>query len=99
MPETDLCRPKHRWPRRTLSDVKWKRVQSLVDTNLLQLERFLREPHPERKLLGALELDQAEELALYLADIGIPPEVYAPLGIALEPFFGGAYWVRITTTE
>ena len=36
---------------------------------------------------------------LYLADIGIPPEVYAPLGIALEPFFGGAYWVRITIAE
>lgn len=32
---------------------------------------------------------------LYLADIGIPPEVYAPLGISFEPFFGGAYWVRI----
>jgi NAD(P)H-hydrate epimerase len=32
---------------------------------------------------------------LYVADIGIPPEVYAPLGISVEPFFGGAYWVRI----
>ena len=36
---------------------------------------------------------------LYVADIGIPPEVYAPLGITLEPFFGGAYWVRVTTVE
>lgn len=36
---------------------------------------------------------------LYVADIGIPPEVYAPLGITLEPFFGGAYWVRITAVE
>ena len=36
---------------------------------------------------------------LYVADIGIPPEVYSPLGITLEPFFGGAYWVRITGVE
>jgi len=36
---------------------------------------------------------------LYVADIGIPPEVYAPLGLALEPFFGAAYWVRITRAE
>ncbi len=32
---------------------------------------------------------------LYLADIGIPPEVYARLGIALAPVFGSAYWVRL----
>lgn len=36
---------------------------------------------------------------LYVADIGIPPEVYLPLGVTLEPFFGGAYWVRITAVE
>ncbi|MFQ5615565.1 MAG: NAD(P)H-hydrate epimerase, partial [Anaerolineales bacterium] len=32
---------------------------------------------------------------LYLADIGIPPEVYHPLGIHFEPFFGGRYWIRM----
>ena len=32
---------------------------------------------------------------LYLADIGIPREVYVQLGIALAPFFGRAYWVRL----
>jgi NAD(P)H-hydrate epimerase len=32
---------------------------------------------------------------LYLADIGIPPEVYARLGVALAPFFGSAYWLRL----
>jgi NAD(P)H-hydrate epimerase len=32
---------------------------------------------------------------LFLADIGIPPEVYAPLGIHFEPFFGGQYWLGI----
>lgn len=36
---------------------------------------------------------------LYVADIGIPPEVYLPLGITLKPFFGGAYWVRILKME
>jgi NAD(P)H-hydrate epimerase len=34
---------------------------------------------------------------LFLADIGIPPEVYRPLGIEFEPFFGGAYWVELKT--
>jgi NAD(P)H-hydrate epimerase len=32
---------------------------------------------------------------LYLADIGIPPEVYARLGIVQAPFFGNAYWLRL----
>lgn len=33
---------------------------------------------------------------LYLADIGIPLAVYEPLGLSIDPFFGGAYWVRIS---
>jgi len=36
---------------------------------------------------------------IFVADIGIPPEVYEPLGIPLEPFFGGAYWARIAKVE
>ena len=32
---------------------------------------------------------------LYLADIGIPPEVYQSLGISFEPFFNGKYWIRL----
>ena len=32
---------------------------------------------------------------LYLADIGIPPEVYARLGIALASIFGNEYWLRL----
>ncbi|NIS79137.1 MAG: NAD(P)H-hydrate epimerase [Anaerolineales bacterium] len=32
---------------------------------------------------------------LYLADIGIPPEVYRPLGIEFEPFFGDRYWLKL----
>ena len=32
---------------------------------------------------------------LYLADIGIPPEVYRQLGISFEPFFGDRYWIRL----
>jgi len=32
---------------------------------------------------------------LYLADIGIPPEVYQSLGISFEPFFNGRYWIRL----
>jgi len=32
---------------------------------------------------------------LFLADIGIPPQVYAPLGIHFEPFFRNSYWIPI----
>lgn len=32
---------------------------------------------------------------LFLADIGIPPEVYQAIGIRFEPFFGLREWVRV----
>lgn len=32
---------------------------------------------------------------LYLADIGIPPEVYQPIGISFEPFFKRRYWIDL----
>jgi NAD(P)H-hydrate epimerase len=32
---------------------------------------------------------------LYLADIGIPSEVYRPLGLTFDNFFGGRYWLRL----
>jgi NAD(P)H-hydrate epimerase len=32
---------------------------------------------------------------LYLADIGIPPEVYDQLGLSVEPLFGKHYWLRL----
>jgi NAD(P)H-hydrate epimerase len=36
---------------------------------------------------------------LVLADIGIPPQVYHPLGITFEPFFCEEYWVPIELVE
>ena len=56
---------------------------------------------PHRTLTLALPKTGLRQVPgeLYVADIGIPPEVYAPLGITLEPFFGGAYWVRIRPTD
>ena len=36
---------------------------------------------------------------LYVADIGIPPEVYQLLGLFFEPFFGGRYWIRVVSTR
>jgi len=56
---------------------------------------------PHRTLTLALPKIGLREVPgeLYVADIGIPPEVYAPLGITLEPFFGGAYWVRIMAEQ
>jgi NAD(P)H-hydrate epimerase len=32
---------------------------------------------------------------LYLADIGIPPVVYLPLGLSFEPFFRDRFWVPL----
>ena len=32
---------------------------------------------------------------LYLADIGIPPEVYRQLGISFDPFFRDRSWIRL----
>ncbi len=57
--------------------------------------------HPHRTLTLALPKIGLAEVPgeIYVADIGIPPEVYAPVGITFEPFFGGAYWVRITRAE
>jgi NAD(P)H-hydrate epimerase len=34
---------------------------------------------------------------LYLADIGIPPQVYHHIGINFKPFFGNRYWVPLKT--
>ncbi len=36
---------------------------------------------------------------LYLADIGIPPEVYHPLGISFGPFFERRYWIPLIAEE
>jgi NAD(P)H-hydrate epimerase len=52
---------------------------------------------PERTLTLALPKTGLRVVPgdLYLADIGIPPEVYHPLGLLFEPFFGERYWVRL----
>jgi NAD(P)H-hydrate epimerase len=52
---------------------------------------------PERTLTLALPKTGLRNLdgELYLADIGIPPEVYHPLGIHFEPFFGDQYWIPL----
>ncbi len=36
--------------------------------------------------------------SLYLADIGIPPELYREIGLHFESPFGTRYWVRLTET-
>jgi NAD(P)H-hydrate epimerase len=56
---------------------------------------------PERTLTLALPKTGLRHLDgdLYLADIGIPPEVYHPLGIHFEPFFGDQYWIPLEIVE
>ena len=52
---------------------------------------------PERTLTLALPKTGLHHAPgdLYLADIGIPPEVYAPLGISFDPFFGEHYYLQL----
>jgi NAD(P)H-hydrate epimerase len=56
---------------------------------------------PERTLTLALPKTGLHSVPgdLYLADIGIPPEVYEQLGLgALSPF-GKDYWIRLRPEE
>jgi NAD(P)H-hydrate epimerase len=61
--------------------------------------------HAERTLTLALPktgLAAAPETvtgALFLADIGIPPEVYGRLGLAVEAIFGERDWLRLVPGE
>jgi NAD(P)H-hydrate epimerase len=52
---------------------------------------------PDRTLTLALPKTGLWDLPgeLFLADIGIPPEVYGFLGLSFEPFFGARYWVSL----
>lgn len=52
---------------------------------------------PERTLTLALPKTGLRRAsgALYLADIGIPPEAYCGLGVSFEPFFGRHYWIEL----
>ncbi len=52
---------------------------------------------PHRTLTLALPKTGLRDLAgeLYLADIGIPPEVYERLGLSFEPFFRGRFWIAL----
>lgn len=53
--------------------------------------------HPERMLTLALPKTGLEGVPgdLYLADIGIPLEVYHRLGLSFEPPFGKRYWIPL----
>lgn len=52
---------------------------------------------PERTLTLALPKTGLDSIRgdLYLADVGIPPEVYQWLGVTFEPFFAGNYWTPL----
>ena len=52
---------------------------------------------PDRTLTLALPKTGLQSVPgdLYLADIGIPPEVYHRLGISFEPFFERRYWIPL----
>jgi len=52
---------------------------------------------PERTLTLALPKTGLQRVPgeLYLADIGIPPQVYRRLGLSFESPFGEHYWIRL----
>jgi len=52
---------------------------------------------PERTLTLALPKTGLHSVPgeLFLADIGIPPEVYGRLDISFEPLFGQEYWIPL----
>jgi NAD(P)H-hydrate epimerase len=56
---------------------------------------------PDRTLTLALPKTGLASISgeLYVADIGIPPEVYRPLGLSLEPFFEGQDWIQVVSTR
>jgi NAD(P)H-hydrate epimerase len=53
--------------------------------------------HAERTLTLALPKTGLRSIRgdLFVADIGIPPEVYLSLGLSFEPFFEDRYWIRL----
>jgi NAD(P)H-hydrate epimerase len=55
---------------------------------------------PERTLTLALPKTGLRRVPgeLYLADIGIPPEVFRRIGVSFESPFGRRYWVRLEKT-
>lgn len=52
---------------------------------------------PDRTLTLALPKTGLEHVPgeIYLADIGIPPEVYQGLDLSVEPLFWKRYWIRL----
>jgi NAD(P)H-hydrate epimerase len=52
---------------------------------------------PDRTLTLAMPKTGLQSVPgdLYLADIGIPPEVYHRLGVSFEPFFERRYWIPL----
>lgn len=57
--------------------------------------------NPERTLTLALPKTGLHQVPgdLYLADIGIPPEVYISLNVAVGLIFGEKYWVQLFSKE
>jgi NAD(P)H-hydrate epimerase len=54
---------------------------------------------PERTLTLALPKTGLHNVlgSLYLADIGIPPEVFHQLGLSFEPLFEESFWIRLVS--
>lgn len=55
----------------------------------------------DRTLILALPKTGLTDLPgdLYLADLGIPPEVYRQVGLVFEPFWGRRAWLRLETSQ
>jgi len=67
-------------------------TSGLAPGAVVRAERTLTLALPKTGLVAAPE---AVVGALFLADIGIPPEVYGRLGLAAGAIFGDRYWLRL----
>jgi NAD(P)H-hydrate epimerase len=56
---------------------------------------------PKRTLTLALPKTGLASISgeIYVADIGIPPEAYQPIGLSFEPFFQERYWIQVVSTR
>jgi hypothetical protein len=73
---------------------------SIRTSRLREIRRVnYKELRPDRTLTLALPKTGLHKAPgeLYLADIGIPPEVYGRLGFKFEPFFKNRYWWRLAS--
>ena len=110
-PEWSRCFDRHlasEWRDKLLDVDYWQGINDIPDSNYWARHQTIKSQmideikrrvlvRAERTVTLALPktglVDAGGEL--YLADIGIPPEVYRSLGLSFQTFWGDHYWLRL----